>query len=354
MQLKQAIQRAVRFAAKDSAEVAPAFKCLRFLPPALPDDVPRLFATNGVLGIILTLDKDIEVQNAACSAKLCSVMARESEAVLSMEWQGKGLEFKTRHKSSPSVQTFRLPAESLSEFPSWEVPPAAMEYIAPTSWRSVLAVANCASGPKVDDQVFRCVRFTPKFVEATDRFRVARADIDAEWEGLVPCELFQNFPKGDVFTKFTALVAFFRVDEETRYAVLMHGKFPDTRSVVQEQHRGHFAKLPVKPLAAAVSQASRMTKFATVRLAFEGSVVQVSSWTADPREQYSSSLVAPGAVKGGLLVNGKFLLEALQSLDTPMVLVGYGDDPKDLLRLESGRLTMSLWPWVEERKEEPT
>ena len=87
----------------------------------------------------------------------------------------------------------------------------------------------------------------------------------------------------------------------------------------------------------------------------------MSSWTADPKEQFQTSMLAPtpqrlagyaGTLPGEVLVNGAYFLEALQELKTPRVLLGYGDKPTDLLRLEAGRLTMSLWPWIEKPKVE--
>ena len=210
-----------------------------------------------MLGIVLTLDPEVCVQNAVASAKLCAVMAKESEAILEMDWCGKGLEFKCRHKGSSNFQRYKLPAFSVSDFPACETPPSAMNYV--RAWNAVRAVVHAASGPKIDDQIFRCVRFTPRCVEATDRYRVARAEIDEEWEGLVPSEVFQHWPAGDVFAKFTALHAFFRIGDEVRYAALVHGKFPDTRVYVPDEHHGNFALCELAPLLGAVKQASKMT-----------------------------------------------------------------------------------------------
>lgn len=347
MDLKTAISRAVRFAAKPRDKGAPAvLRCLRFLPAGDALDLPRVFATNGVLAILLDLDPSVEIVNAAISAELCSQMVKESERIESMSWDGSAVAFRTRRKGGSGVHQYRMPSHSIKDFPGFSQPRERFEPI--LDWDTVRAVAHAASAPATDDQILRCVRFWPHAVEATDRHRIAQADVQLPWTGLVPSELFDHWPPGLVEASFSASCAFFRIGDEMRYAYLMQGRTKDIREVVRSDHSGPTALCPKDQLLSAVKQAARMTKAKTVVLTFADETVKVASWTHRPDQIFTTVIPALGAATPAtVLVSGDNFLEALREMKTPRVLVGYHERPDELLRLGSGKLTVWLVPRLE-------
>lgn len=350
MDLKTAIIRAARFARKPKdKEPTSELSFLRFLPPMDATDRARVFATNGLTSVLLTLDEGVEVQNACAPAEVCEAMAKECDFIAQMNWSGKGLEFIARRKKGTDTYRYRVPAGSIANFPSFQTPPEPMQYV--PRWDAIAAVVHAAGDHKIDNDLLRCVRFSPKAVEATDRYRLARADVDMNWSGLVPNELFSHWPRGDVFARFTALYAFFRIGDELRYSNLLHGKYADIRSVLADEHRGHVALCPTEPLLKAVKQAVKMHKARIVGMEFKGDTVKVLNWTHRDDQQFHTTMPAEGATDATVLVLGPHFYEALGTIKTPRVFVGYGPGEKDLVRLESGTLTVCLWPMLEPPKE---
>lgn len=349
MLLKDAIQRTGKFIDKGK-EAPPILRALRFIPP-YQGQPARVYATNGVVGVIADVGQ--ELPNMALPAAPLVKLCKDIRLVATIEDEGNAkASITVVGKASNDRSTYTLDGLAPSEFPGFPSVPEKFTKLTPYQWLSIAKVVH-AAGKDISKPELTNVNFRPSVVEATDRVRVARAEVAGPWAGLVPAQLFKNWPKGEVECAFTAYHCFWRIGgEELRFAVIQHSdQYPVLEKLVPEKHAGWWMTISVKTLAETVKKAADMSPTASIVLDFGLMGLTVR---AHAREGVGFEAKLGGAIgiPGGcyaqyteLLLDGKMLGEALKVLDTPKVKLCYGK-PKEPLRLESGRHIECLWPML--------
>lgn len=346
--LKEAIKRAARFIDRGK-EAPPILKALRFIPehggfPA------RLYATNGVAGILVDVGQPLP--NMALPAEPLVKLCKDTHQILSITDNGYNkASITTVGKIANDQSVYTLDGLPPSEFPGFPAVPATFNDV--PQWWVVHKVVH-AAGKDDSKPELRNVHFRPTTVEATDRSRVARAEVAGSWSGLVPAQVFKNWPKGPVSMAFTEFYSFWKVDSELRFAMIQKcEKYPDLEKLIPEEHHDWWMAVDVASLTETVKKASDMSPTASVVLDFGPMGVTVRAFTC-AGVGFESHLKGRCGIPTGenslsteMLLNGKLLVEALKVVETPKVRLCYAGSLEDKpLRLESGGYVECLWPML--------
>lgn len=350
MLLAEAIQDASRFVCKGKA--APAILRALRLIPSYQGQPARLYATDGITGIIVDVGQ--ELPNMVLPADPLVKVRRDILAIRSVEDTGNAVaEIEVVGKASKDPSTYTLEGLPPSEFPGFPAIPQTFTELSPYQWRTIQKIVHAAGKDETKPELMN-ISFRPTAVEATDRCRVARAEVPGPWSGLVPANLFRHWPKSvKVECAFTDYHAFWRIDgEELRFAVIQRSeKYPPLEKLIPEDHAGWWIVLQTNALAEMVKKAADMSPTKSVVLDFglRGLTVRAHTREGSTFEgQLHAALGIPSecyAQYTELLINGKMLGEVLKVVETPKVKLCYGK-PQEPLRLESGGLIECLWPML--------
>lgn len=354
MLLVEALQRAGKFVDKGK-EALPILKSLRFIP-AYNGMPARLYATNGVVGILVDVDQPLP--NMVLPAEPLIKLCRDTTAVIGVENQGNAQALVTvTGKAAKGAALYTLQGLPPSEFPGFPAIPERFHRIQDYQWWSLQRVVHAAGKNKAEAELMN-ISFRPTAIEATDRSRVARAEVSGPWSGLVPSQLFQHWPKsGDVFCVFTEYYCFWRVGQELRFAIIQRSeKYPNLEKIIPEVHDGWWMVMNVRPLMETVKRAFSMSPTASVVLDFGLMGLTVRAHSKKGTE-FTSQLSGKLGVPSGrtaqfteILLDGKLLWEALRAFDTPKVRLCFGE-AREPLRLESGNVVECLWPMLASQPE---
>lgn len=347
MELKAALKVAAKFAAK--AQEPSGSTCVRFLPGG-QGMRSMLCAQDERCGVCCYVDD--EIPNTMVDAVLLSKVAREAKHAVDVETAGYGgVNIRTGQTTYFVKPEDMLPLDS---FPAVPVIPQSFELM---DRRPIEQVVHAAS--KEDKELaLRTVHFTASYVEATDKYRLARVALRGGWTGLLPVEVFQNMPKGiDLGACFTQRMAYFNLGEQVRFAQYVGLTYPDCKNMIPEKHEGAEMVVGVESLLRAVKQATSVSATKNVELRFRRNQIIVSVWKQeDDPERFEAIVQAKSLgmvegpthvtnVDGSVLISGKSLVETLKVLQTPMARVRY-NRVIDPLRIESGGYIECLWPML--------
>lgn len=345
MDLKAAIKLAVRFAERESkkpthgavAQSSLLRQYVRFIP-AGETEPAKLCAQNPRCGVIAFLDCD--VPNTLVAAELLEKVVKEAKY---------GVEIVTGEYGEVVLKSgsafWRVPPDGVPQL-AWfpEVPSMPSEFRA-IEGEVIDQVVHAASRDE-SQPALQTLHFTDGCVEATDKARFARAAISGQWRGLLPVELFQKLPKGDLRAAFTLRLAYLRCEDEVRFAPYVALPYPECRALVPVEHVGPQAIASVEALTRAAKQALAVSETGSVTLGFDGPRLVVSTWQKDKEPKlFEATVGIHGEGEGQVLVSGKNLVAALKSMVTPSVRLRY-NQPMDPLRLESAGYVEVLWPML--------
>ena len=227
-----------------------------------------------------------------------------------------------------------------------------MTLINPDIWENIkkvfYAVSQDASYP-----VLQYVRFGPGFVEARDTARAARVDVDLSWDGLVLGGLFKSWPRNSkVVFGFSSVHLCVWIDgEELRVSPWVDSaNYP---TINPSSELAFSAVVTTHVLQQAVKQGSALSSLGLVLLDCQQAGLNVRAWreTKQQDERFDGFVrLHEGDVpeKGVLmLLHGKYLQEALKSVETPTVVLRFGrlEEP---LQIESGKYTALVWQMIYE------
>jgi DNA polymerase III sliding clamp (beta) subunit (PCNA family) len=351
MLLKDAIKRAAKFIdkTKDGPMVG---KSLRLIPKhgEMPN---RLYATNGLVGILVDVVQDLP--NLVLPADALVKSVRDTRVISKIEDRGMNrAEVTTVGKAASDEAVYSLQGLPPSEFPGFPAMPETFHTV--TYWEHVSKVIHAAS--KDADKPELCnVHFRPTVVEATDKVRIARTEISGPWAGLVPAEVFKDWPKkyeGEVSCAFTEYHSFWKVGDEIRFGFIQKDdKYPDLAHLIPEEHEGPWVNLNVKSLIETVKKAADLSPMNAAVLDFGLMGVTIRAWSKEELA-FVAELKGSNHLPGGkgfegcqLLVSGKALVEALKVIETPKVRLCY-QSSQHPLRLESSTHVECLWPMLSE------
>lgn len=332
MDLKTAIQRVSKVLPR--GKDVESYKWIRFLsgPPS------RIYATDGPRTVVAQVD--VELPDVLLASDLLVKAAKDGGEITVHQVGYGNIELRT-----PST-VYKLQGYGGDQFAA--LPPVPDMFTEVDYWGQVTKVFHAAASPAVDSDL-AVIRFTPEFVEATDRYRLVRVSAPGPWAGLVPTDVFKTWPKGMVEVAFTTQHAYFRVQDELRIATIRSTAYPNTDSVIPDVHSGPRVLVPVGILVNAVKQGLEVSELGLVNLTFEDGQVVIRAWQeGDVGKAYQAEVPALHRwdwAPGSVLVNGKYLHQSLKVVDTPNVILGYGDIA-DPLRVESGLFVACLWQMV--------
>jgi hypothetical protein len=345
MLLSDAIQRAAKFVAKKRG--APAIlRALRFIP-SYQGQPARIFATDGLSGIIVDVGQ--ELPNMVLPVEPLVKLCRSITGIVAIEDKGNALGVVTvAGKVARDQSIYTLQGLPVSEFPGFPAIPEKFTRLTTYQWAAIQKVVHAAS---TDDAkpILTNVCFRSTAIEAVNRWLFARANISGPWQGLVPARLFQVWPEAGECA-FTEHYCFWKMAEELRFAVLQPvSSYPDLSKLIPEEHDGCWMAVHRMPLIEAVKKAADMSPVGSVFLHFGPRGLRVRT-DAPEGTDFEVELNAVLGIPIGqiahyvaVLLRGKFLLQALQAMDTPRVTLCYGKSSEDPLRMESGCLVEYLW-----------
>ena len=329
MQLREAIAKAVKWVWKGKQR-SPT-KSVRFLP-SNNGGRGALYATNGPQGILLFLDQGEWIPDAMLDAeKLSAAITNVKEVRLTADGAmvsvaGVAIESGNVHEYPPIPQ---LPPGDFQPMPDW-----------PTVEKLLHAVSKDPQQP-----VLRCLHFRHDLVEATDRFRVARACVRTPWEGLVPAEAFRHLPQGEMSALFDEDMAVFRVGEELRFSTLKKGTFQDCDKLLPVGLPAGWSTVRVETadLVRVAKRAKALAPACGLLLTNTEASLRVDGFQEQLPAVVSPSSTTPVAVS--LHVNAEWLVDAVSRVSTPVTRLGFAS-PGDPLRIESGAYCVGLWPFM--------
>jgi DNA polymerase III sliding clamp (beta) subunit (PCNA family) len=344
MLLPDAVKLACRFASKSKVPSGAApnpLASVRLLS-AVGDFPPRLHATDGVVGVLCSVDQP--VPNLLLPASELAKAVQAKAQILRIE--NVGLNHAEIYLSrADGDATYSFEGLPLSEFPGFPVPP---ESFRPVDIDSVLQVLHSA-GKEPHKPRYHVVRLRDDRVEAFDGYRLARAELSNGWAGLLPAHLFDHWPKKqETQYVFTEHHAFFRVGDQLRFSPVLHDKgYPNLEELIPEKYVGPWCVVSRASLLSAVQRAGKLSPTSAVQLCFGVDKLVVKAWAEPGKECKLVLEIRPDRLDNrpcfDLLMSAKLLEESLRVMETPRVKLCYGDANQPV-RLESGGFTECIWP----------
>jgi hypothetical protein len=345
MDLEKAVKQAVRFCETKDENASFTSRTMRFIPQASTHEgKAQVVVHNGGLG--LSMQVDIDLPNCVLDASLMQAVSKDLKPGVTI----KGLEDTGYGRIKFILETtggelgHTIPGGSKSDWEGFEFAfPNPNDFVEVPHWPLVQKVFHAVSK---DYPFLGNVKFAPTHVEATDKSRYARVDLAGTWEGLVPAILFKFWTRGPVETCFTKEAAFFRVGDELRFHTLvdsLYPQFPDCSKLIPDIHEGADAIVPTDSLQNVVKSAIGASPTDWVAMDFGQKNMVIRSYQPEGSTRFESELPVKSSGIGSLLVNGKYILDALAVADTPNVHLYFGE-PLDPLRIESGHTVECVWP----------
>lgn len=322
MKLREAVLTASRFCWTGKQNSPMQFiRCI----PATGGESAAVFATNGPIGVKITVDCDLP--NAMFRGTLAAQAVSAAEGEVSIEQAAQNVW---------RLANVRLESGQVANYPSLNYAPS--EFHACEDWWAVEQVLHAVSKDKVREDL-QCVQFKPTAVAATDRLTVARAFIAGQWDGLVPVSVFKRFPAGDVQYSFDKYCSYFRVGDETRYAILKSGAFENCALAVPAYHAGPAYALSRERLEAALKRAKSL-KQSAVSVTFQQGEIEfhAAGWS----DAVAGRVLAGEHDPVSTMVAVAPFYEAVKRATTPRVQVGF-TTPGDPIRVDSGPVAVGIW-----------
>lgn len=207
-------------------------------------------------------------------------------------------------------------------------------------WRAVMAITPFC-GPSWMGSLAG-LRFLPDRVEATDTAVFAQARVETGFDGIVPAEVFEHWLPGDVAAAMEGGRFFARVDDEVRWATLLHGGKWPASSVIPDVHPHSSMSVDTERLVQAAQQVKKLGAVQGVRVRMTEDGVQLSV-AGEPAPLVIDLPGEPPAEPGGLWVSTQLLVKMSKLLKTPRTAVSIGPEGTPL-RFDSGPLVLCLWP----------
>lgn len=336
------LQDAIKLAAKfvDKRKDAPGvMKALRLIP-AQGDFPPRLYATDGVVGLLLSVDQDLP--NLLLPAAELVKAVQKTASVTRVEAAGfGGAEIHLSEDDGNAV--YRFEGFPLADYPGF---PALPETYFSLDDEAVRRVSH-AAGKEEHKPDYHVLRFRPYIVEAFDGSRMARAELANAWEGLVPVRVFSHWPrKGDAEYVFTQHHAFFRIGDQIRFAPIQtNPQYPKLEELIPKAHDGAWMVVEAAALLAAVQRAGKLSPTAAVQFCFGPDFVLVKAWAEANKVCEVRVEGFPGKILETdceILLDAKLLEGALRAVATPRLKLCYRGTHQPV-RLESGGFVECIW-----------
>lgn len=330
MQFAKALAKAVKFAA--SGKAAPdVLKQVR----VYGDDMSWVHATDGEMGVLIAVDRPhIETIMSLDQAKLLA-----KEPILESKKSGQDIVFKL-----PGDRRITCTLGGAQNFPPIPEYPKSYQEMDGFGRIQDLVHAALKRGGTIDDTErpdLECVHLCPDRVEASDTARVAILEFEFCISGKVPARFFRYWGRGPVLVGTTATHLWARIgDDELRYSCFQPGTFAsgrNLRELVPEVVHDSWLVVDLDTIRHTVKRATDAAPTNSIFLELSDEQIHIKAGSGETTffgavDVWTSHWAEDDA---SIIVDGKYLGEALKSLKTPNVRLCY---PKGggHLRVESG------------------
>jgi len=327
MKLKSALKKAMSLLPKDKGTV---FYKVRFIKSP-----SSIFVTDGLCSSVVKVDDDIF--DFLCEASVL-VNAVKDKGDFSFTVEGDG-----SVKLNTDSNSYTLIGEDISSFPSPIFSDGSLFGDA-----DILGLNNViyAASKTAKNDGLPYIHFTNTYVEATDRVRLAKFLIDFPWEGLLPVDLFNKWPKkaSSIGFYFDGYRCFFMIGDEVRYAFPLGDKYPDTTVATTLGDNKSCVVVSRKSLLETIKQASEVSKISGVLLSF-GETLEVRALDRESVSYaYLGYVMTEGEGTGcDVSVSGKSLSQCLRNIKSSEISCYYGEYPSPLV-LRGGDTLVYIWP----------
>lgn len=332
MKLKQALKRVIALLPKNDQS---AFYKVRFA-----SDPSSVFVTDGSSSSIVYVDED-DLIDFVCNASVIVKAVKDKGDLSFQTWGGGQCALCTDN------HTYTLTGEDTTIFPYMVHPTAEFDRNVDISVLNNVMYAASKDG-KSDGLPY--IHFADGFIEATDRIRLVKVLANFGWEGLLPIQLFNKWPKrfGEGGFVFDGLRAYFLLGDEVRYAFPVKEAYPNTVGATTISKGIGQCALIRKWLLEAVKQANELSEVKGVSLNF-GDKVEIKSLGRESiMDSYVGSLETEEKLKeGNVSVSAKLLTQSLRNMKSDVVLLMYEKYPSPLV-LRGGDTLVYIWPMLNE------
>lgn len=355
--LKDAIKQALKIVPKDKSKGA--FQYVRFYNAGLPDNKGnKIYATDGTN--FLVIYTDIKIPNCLIPANTLK-QAIKAKGVGDITITEKGYGDLIIHNG---VVDIPVTGRVFDEYPALVLRDDTISSLA-------FKIFDMDKSSKVfhaTNDELAYVHFTPHYVEATDKARLARIEIENTFSGVLPVKLFLDWPKRSmVSVACTGAFTIFKIEDnryskkrfETEYRIfpLAGINYPDTENLIPEKHEGSFVIVDTDKLLEAVKNCGAFSELGLVHISLqhlEGSndkTLLVTAWHKKAEIENVNSVIPITYCEitdkvSTALISAKYIEQALAEIETPSVKICLGESPISPLRLESSSLIECIWPMV--------
>jgi hypothetical protein len=345
MELMKALQVAVAFATK-SKDLAESLQAVRFF--SRTEGHGRVAACTDRVGVVINVDMSlpdalVPVGDVKPSSKQAASAVDLTDNSLRI-WNGR-------------QRVFDLERQAVEGFPPFPEAPEKWVTLDPDEVKALLSVAHAVDRTGVID--LRTVEVTDRMARATNASRWAAAEGVFPFSGKLPYEFFTwRWPKGKVEMGETATHVWALVGDQWRWA----RKLTDIKYtkldpfVVEAQELPYAAITDTEALLQGVKAGVDVsaTKTICVRLTADpqtmGGELQLIAYMEDETVTAYNATMVIDSIEGepwpepvAILVAGKWFLEALKQIDTPMVRLSFEGDVRPLM-IEGGPFVEVLYP----------
>lgn len=334
--LKDALKRVLKVTQPKEAKSVSGF--VRTIPANVGYPA-RVYATDGVRGSSVWVDVDLP-NNVFPAWILAKAIKEPGDLILNSTGYG-------NFELISGVSTYQIMGSDPVDYPAIPQFPSSYYYV--DGWGTIAKAFHAVSRPQKDTVEASLVHFTPKYVESTDRHRLARVGALGPWSGLVHSTVFKGWPRDDVGVFFSENCAYFNLGPETRIGFIQHCDYPKLENVLPLEHVGPSALVSTNVLRNCCKRAADISAYDCVGIEFRRDQLSIWAWEKEnPQQIYQGNVRVYQGVEhsGVMVVNGKYLTDAMKVISTPTVRVCY-NDRHGPLRLESGSLVCCIWQVIE-------
>lgn len=355
MELKAAIERAVRFCPKGKTNLV-NLQAVRFVPQTV--NCPAvIYSTSGHLGTIVEL-RDVEIPDALIPVTALRKAIRDAKSVDSIEAIKPGVfAITVTAKKSGEQMTYEVNGGDTLNFPGLPVVPVPSAFEDVLGWDTVLKVLP-AVGKKDHEPDLKLVRFHPRHVTATNLELLIRVNRALGWDAWVLAEVFRSWPKGPVSVAWDASYGFFRVGDETRFAARQkEARHQDSFGRYCSYTPPYYVVLSRVLLEDTIKRAQDVSPWRVVSFDFCETSVIVRAFARnreadqDARFEaeipYVKSCVQPMQA----LLDSTILVSIFKLIGSPMVRLRY-EAPNIPIQFESGDIQFVVHPTEWKRKDD--
>jgi len=334
MKLKEALKRVMALLPKDKNKSF--FHKVRFV-----SSPSAVFVTDGICSSLAYVDS--ELPDFLCDSSILR-KAIKDKGDLSIEIVGSG-----KIDIFSELNRYRLVGQELASFPVPSFPDAKCIFteVDLTFLNSVIYSASKTS----KNGGWPYVHFTNSFIETNDTIRLARVDTEFPWEGVLPIELFNKWPKKIKEGGFCVddYFVYFKLDDEYRVSVITKEDYPDTLTATKISDNCGHCVVNCKELLEIVKQATEVSEVNGVLFEFGGNVRIHALGRECVLDGYVGSLKLDDAIVdiGKVSVLGKVLVKSLRNIKSDVVNLIYGPYPEPLV-VRGGDTSVYIWPMVNE------